>query len=181
MNLTRWIPKPATPPLLPRGKIRLSAPLSFGTIRLAPRLADFAKAYPEIALEVHFSDRLVNLVDEGFDMAVRVGKPRDTTLIARKLCSSQLIVAAAPTYLAAQGTPQTPQDLTRHDCLIDTNYRDPKPLDFCTKSKRCRHRPPDVLQRLGLHDCRRSRAWASPHRPILCWPTALPAGGSCAC
>jgi DNA-binding transcriptional LysR family regulator len=111
--------------LLPRGKIRLSAPLSFGTIRLAPRLADFAKAYPEIALDVHFSDRLVNLVDEGFDMAVRVGKPRDTTLIARKLCSSQLIVAASPAYLAARGVPQTPQDLTGHNCLIDTNYRDP--------------------------------------------------------
>ncbi|MES2434288.1 MAG: LysR family transcriptional regulator [Pseudomonadota bacterium] len=111
--------------LLPRGKIRLSAPLSFGTIRLAPRLADFAKTYPEIALDVHFSDRLVNLVDEGFDMAVRVGKPRDTTLIARKLCSSQLIVAASPGYLATRGIPQTPQDLTGHDCLIDTNYRDP--------------------------------------------------------
>ena len=115
---------------LPRGKIRLSAPLSFGTIRLAPLLAEFAKAYPDIALEVHFSDRLVNLVDEGFDMAVRVGKPRDTTLIARKLCTSQLIVAAAPGYLAQRGTPQTPQDLTSHDCLIDTNYRDPHRWSF---------------------------------------------------
>ena len=110
---------------LPRGKIRLSAPLSFGILRLAPYLADFAKAYPEIALDVHFSDRLVNLVDEGFDMAVRVGKPGDTTLISRKLCSAQLIVAASPAYLAARGYPQTPQDLRQHDCLIDTNNRDP--------------------------------------------------------
>ncbi|OYU40056.1 MAG: transcriptional regulator [Pseudorhodobacter sp. PARRP1] len=116
--------------LLPRGKIRLSAPLSFGTIRLAPLLAEFAKAHPDIALEVQFSDRLANLVDEGFDMAVRVGKPRDTTLIARKLCHAQLIVAAAPAYLATHGTPQTPQDLTAHNCLIDTNYRDPNRWTF---------------------------------------------------
>ncbi|MDB5659483.1 MAG: transcriptional regulator [Cypionkella sp.] len=116
--------------LLPRGKIRLSAPLSFGTIRLAPRLADFAKVYPEIALDVHFSDRLVNLVDEGFDMAVRVGKPGDTTLIARKLSTSQLIVAASPDYLAARGCPQIPQDLTQHECVIDTNYRDPNRWSF---------------------------------------------------
>lgn len=121
--------------LLPRGKIRLSAPLSFGTIRLAPCLADFAKAYPEIALDVHFSDRLVNLVDEGFDMAVRVGKPGDTTLIARKLCSSQLIVAASPAYLAARGTPLKPQDLMQHDCLIDTNYRDPLRWGFAQNQR----------------------------------------------
>jgi len=121
--------------LLPRGKIRLSAPLSFGTIRLAPHLASFAKTYPDIALEVQFSDRLVNLVDEGFDMAIRVGKPRDTTLIARKLCSAELIIAAAPAYLAANGIPETPQDLTHHDCLLDTNSRDPKTWRFAQNQK----------------------------------------------
>lgn len=115
---------------LPRGKIRMSAPLSFGTLRLAPVLTDFAKAYPEISLDVHFSDRLVNLVDEGFDLAVRVGKPGDSALISRKLCQSQVIVAASPAYLAARGRPEQPEDLARHDCLIDTNYRDPHHWTF---------------------------------------------------
>ncbi|GLS86964.1 transcriptional regulator [Cypionkella aquatica] len=121
--------------LLPRGKIRLSAPLSFGTIRLAPSLAEFAKAYPDIALDVHFSDRLVNLVDEGFDMAIRVGKPGDTTLIARKLCTSQLIVAASPAYLAEHGHPKTPHDLSQHACLIDTNYREPHRWTFAQNER----------------------------------------------
>ena len=94
---------------LPRGKIRMSAPLSFGTLRLAPVLADFAKAYPEISLDVHFSDRLVNLVDEGFDLAVRVGKPGDSALISRKLCQSQVIVAASPAYLAQRGRQSAPK------------------------------------------------------------------------
>lgn len=115
---------------LPRGKIRMSAPLSFGTLRLAPVLADFAKAYPEISLDVHFSDRLVNLVDEGFDLAVRVGKPGDSALISRKLCQSQVIVAASPAYLAQRGQPERPEDLVGHDCLIDTNYRDPQHWSF---------------------------------------------------
>lgn len=110
----------------PRGKIRLSAPLSFGLSRLSPLLSSFASRYPEISLDVQFSDRLVNLVDEGFDMAVRVGKPGDTTLIARKLCSVRVIVAASPDYLARRGIPALPQDLVQHDCLIDTNYRDPQ-------------------------------------------------------
>ncbi len=68
-------------------------------------------------------------------MAVRVGKPGDTTLIARKLCNSQLIVAASPAYLVARGVPQTPQDLAGHDCLIDTNYRDPLRWTFAQNQR----------------------------------------------
>jgi DNA-binding transcriptional LysR family regulator len=115
---------------LPRGKIKMTAPLSFGTLRLAPILAGFATTYPEIALDVQFSDRLVNLVDEGFDLAIRVGKPGDTTLIARKLCEARVLVAASPAYLARRGTPQRPEDLADHDCIIDTNFRDPQHWPF---------------------------------------------------
>ncbi len=115
---------------LPRGKIRMSAPLSFGTLRLAPVLTDFATLYPDIALDVQFSDRLVSLVDEGFDLAVRVGKPADTTLIARKLCQARMILAASPAYLTRHPGPAHPSDLTGHDCIIDTNYRDPQHWTF---------------------------------------------------
>jgi DNA-binding transcriptional LysR family regulator len=109
----------------PRGRLRLSAPLSFGELELAGPLSAFARRYPDIELDVQFSDRLVNLVDEGFDMAVRVGRPDDSSMIARRLCAARLIVLAAPGYAAARGAPETPDDLARHACIIDTNFRDP--------------------------------------------------------
>lgn len=108
----------------PRGRIRLTAPLSFGTVRLAPVLARFARAYPEIALEVQFTDRIVNLVEEGFDAAVRVGRAMDGALVGRRLAGARMITVAAPAYLAARGTPETPHDLVGHDCILDMNNRD---------------------------------------------------------
>lgn len=109
----------------PRGRVRLTAPLTFGTAELVPALTAFACAYPEISLNVSFSDRVVNLVDEGFDAAVRIGRPRDTTLIARKLCQTRLVLVASGAYLDRRGPPVRPEDLAAHDCIIDTNFRDP--------------------------------------------------------
>lgn len=109
----------------PAGRLRVAAPLSFGTLRLAPLLMEFARAFPDIQLDVNFSDRAVNLVEEGFDMALRIGSPADSSLIARRLCAVRVAVVAAPDYIARRGTPVTPADLTGHDCIIDTNFRDP--------------------------------------------------------
>lgn len=106
------------------GRLKLTAPLSFGNKQLAPALVDFATRYPEVRLEVGFADRLVSLVDEGFDAAVRIGHHGDASLVARKLCESRIVAVAAPAYLAARGTPGLPQDLAAHDCIIDTNFRD---------------------------------------------------------
>jgi DNA-binding transcriptional LysR family regulator len=114
----------------PQGRVRLTAPLSFGTIRLAPLLARFAADYPDIGLDVQFSDRIVNLVDEGFDAAIRVGTPTDAALTGRRLCSAQVIVVAAPAYLDRYGTPETPAQLRGHRCIIDTNFRDPHQWTF---------------------------------------------------
>jgi DNA-binding transcriptional LysR family regulator len=111
--------------LAPRGRVRLTAPLSFGTIRLSPLLAAFAAQYPDIALDVQFGDRIVSLVDEGFDAAIRVGIPPDSSLTGRKLCSARILAVAAPSYLDARGAPALPADLVDHDCIIDTNFRDP--------------------------------------------------------
>lgn len=107
------------------GKLRLTAPMSFGTTQLAPALIDFAQLYPRIDLDVSFNDRVVNLVDEGFDAGVRIGNPSDSSLIARKLCSARVVLAASPAYLAEHGEPVTPHDLAKHDCVLDTNFRDP--------------------------------------------------------
>lgn len=109
----------------PRGTVRLTAPLSFGTLRLAPILTGFARSHPQIALHVQLSDRLVNLVDEGFDLAVRVGRPGDSSLVARKLCEAEVVAVASPGYLDGRGAPERPEDLAQHDCIIDTNFRDP--------------------------------------------------------
>jgi DNA-binding transcriptional LysR family regulator len=109
----------------PRGRLKLTAPLTFGTLRLVPALNDFARLYTEIDLDVSFTDRMVNLVDEGFDAAIRAGRVADSTLIARKLCDMHTIVVASTDYLARHPEPAHPSDLTQHACIIDTNFRDP--------------------------------------------------------
>ena len=114
----------------PRGTVRLTAPLSFGVLRLAPFLAGFARENPLIGLDVQLTDRLVSLVDEGFDLAVRVGRPGDSTLVARKLAESRIVTLASPAYLAERGRPRRPGDLSAHDCIIDTNFRDPHRWTF---------------------------------------------------
>jgi DNA-binding transcriptional LysR family regulator len=110
---------------VPAGRLRLTAPLSFGASQLAAVLIAFAEKFPAIALDVSFSDRPANLVDEGFDAAVRIGAPADSSLIARRLCPMRIVVAAAPAYLAAHGAPEAPQDLARHACIIDSNFHEP--------------------------------------------------------
>lgn len=107
------------------GRLRLTAPMSFGAVQLAPALIDFAMTYPAIELDVSFSDRIVNLVDEGFDAGVRIGNPADSALIVRKLCDARVVVAAAPEYLKSHGTPAHPNDLLACECILDTNFRDP--------------------------------------------------------
>jgi DNA-binding transcriptional LysR family regulator len=109
----------------PSGKLRITAPITFGTTQLVPVPNQFATVFPDIQLDVSFSDRVVNLVDEGFDAAVRIGHPGDSTLIARKLCAARIVLVAAPSYQDARGVPVTPADLIQHDCIIDTNFRDP--------------------------------------------------------
>jgi len=88
-------------------------------------LVDFARGFPDIQLDVSFADRLVSLVDEGFDVAVRVGNPGDSSLIARRLCDMRIVVFASPAYLDARGEPAEPARLADHDCIIDSNFREP--------------------------------------------------------
>ncbi len=92
---------------------------------MTPALAGFAQKYPDIALEVDFTDRLVSLVDEGYDAAIRVGRPSDSSLIARKLCTARMVAVTTPAYLRRAGTPLHPEDLRNHDCIIDRHARDP--------------------------------------------------------
>ncbi|PVH30361.1 LysR family transcriptional regulator [Pararhodobacter oceanensis] len=118
----------------PRGRLRITAPQSFGNLELAQALIEFAASYPDIALDVSFSDRLAHVVDEGFDMAVRVGRPGDSSLVMRRLCSVRLVLVAAPQYLGENGTPASPKDLAHHACIIDSNLADPDRWQFTAPS-----------------------------------------------
>ena len=102
----------------PRGRLRASAPMSFGILHLAPLLAEFAAECPEVTLDMRLDDRYVNLVEEGFDVAVRIGVLSDSSLVARKLATTRHVVCASEAYLAQHGEPESPEDLVSHDCLL---------------------------------------------------------------
>lgn len=105
----------------PRGRLKVNAPVSFGLLHLAPAIADFLERHPAIEIDIDLNDRYVDLVDEGYDVAVRIGRLRDSTLIARRLAPAHRVVCASPGYLARNGSPVTPEDLMRHNCLLYTN------------------------------------------------------------
>jgi len=109
----------------PRGLLKLSVPISFGAVELGPALLEFATAYPTVGLDVSFSDRIVNLVDEGFDAAVRIGELTDSTLVARRLAAVRIVTCTSPDYLAAAGEPYEPAELVARDLIIDLNSRTP--------------------------------------------------------
>ncbi|RQD08524.1 LysR family transcriptional regulator, partial [Pseudomonas aeruginosa] len=104
----------------PRGRLRVSLPLVSGLV--LPTLADFMQAYPDIELDLDFSDRVVDVVDEGFDVVLRTGQPVDSRLSMRELGEFQLKLVGSPAYFARHGTPRCPEDLLRHTCL---HYRFP--------------------------------------------------------
>jgi DNA-binding transcriptional LysR family regulator len=104
----------------PRGVLRLTAPVSFSFRHLAPAIADYLSAHPDVSIDLSLNDHYVDLIEERFDVAIRVGRLADSSLISRKLCSIAMTVCASPAYLEANGTPQEPSDLTKHNCLVYT-------------------------------------------------------------
>lgn len=104
----------------PRGKLRISLP-SVGTLFM-PKLAAFKRLYPDILLDIDYSDRLVEVIEEGFDAVIRTGEPSDSRLTARRIGSCRKVMVGAPEYFRVAGLPLTPEDLTKHSCLL---YRFP--------------------------------------------------------
>jgi DNA-binding transcriptional LysR family regulator len=101
----------------PKGRLRVSAPLSFGLLHLAPVVAGFRDAFPEVTVDLQLTDRRVDVIEEGFDVALRIGDLADSSLRARRLAPIERVLAAAPAYLDRRGAPAAPDDLARHDCL----------------------------------------------------------------
>ncbi len=116
----------------PRGRLRVSAPMSFGFLHLAPALPDFLARYPEVAIDLAMNDRFVDLVDEGYDVAVRIGAMEDSSLIARKLSPIRRVVCGSPAYLEARGLPVSPDDLKSHECLFNSNIALSQQWQFTT-------------------------------------------------
>lgn len=110
----------------PRGILRVNVPVAFGLLHLAPLLPEFLRRYPELEMEVTLNDRFVDLVEEGFDAAVRITRLEDSTLIARRLAPCRGWICAAPAYLERRGRPQRPEELSRHNCLIYAYARQTK-------------------------------------------------------
>ena len=105
----------------PRGRLRVNAPMSFGFLHLAPAIPDFLFRFAEVEIDMIMNDRFVDLVDEGFDVAVRIGTLDDSSLVARKLAPIRRAVCASPAYLKDHGVPVSPDDLSAHDCLCYSN------------------------------------------------------------
>lgn len=101
----------------PRGRLRINAPVTFGIHALSSKLPDYLNANPEVTLELSLTNRLVDVVDEGYDLVFRIGELTDSGLIARQLAPYRLILCAAPGYLAVREPIKTPQDLSRQECL----------------------------------------------------------------
>jgi DNA-binding transcriptional LysR family regulator len=120
----------------PRGRLRVNAPMSFGFLHLAPAVPDFLARYPEVEVDMIMNDRFVDLVDEGFDVAVRIGQLQDSSLVARQLAPICRVVCASPAYLRARGIPDSPEDLKTHECLLYSNVAVPNQWHFTASDGR---------------------------------------------
>src|SRR5262245_45746257 len=116
--------------ITPSGLLRIAGPLTFGVLHLAPAISDYMTRYPSVTIDVALSDRHVNLIDEGFDVAIRVGEPSDSALVARRLTSGRLVLCASPAYLDRAGRPERPADVARHACLVYADLKSPRTWRF---------------------------------------------------
>jgi len=176
-----------------RGRLRVAVPLSFGLGHLGPAIAEFMAVHPQLELDLDLNDRQVDLLAEGFDLAVRIAELQDSTLVARRLAPIRMVVCASPAYLARHGVPHTADALASHACLVYGNAPSPNLWRYTDPSGR----KGSVQVRARLHanngDCLRQAAEAgqglvlSPSfivyeaieagqlRPVLAdhrWPTA---------
>jgi len=120
----------------PRGKLRISAPHTFGAMHLCEALAVFSERYPLIHMDIEFSDRLVNLIDEGFDTAIRISRLQDSTLIARRIAPVEMVLCASPAYWQKHGKPNHPSELSKHKGIVYSYLSSPGEWVFKENGKR---------------------------------------------
>ncbi|KIF53588.1 LysR family transcriptional regulator [Vibrio owensii] len=120
----------------PQGTIRISAPVAFGRILLAPIMAEFFQRYPDIKVDLQLSDQHTDLISDGIDVAIRAKQLEDSTLIARHLFDNPMLVLAAPNYLQQYGEPKTPEDLKQHNCLVYSRMKDINVWSFTKQNQK---------------------------------------------
>ncbi len=121
---------------MPRGELRISAPVSFAEQYLTSLISEFSKSWPDLKIELIFSDRMVDLMDDGVDVALRIADLPDSSLVARRLCSVRTIVCASPAYLCKAGRPEHPLALTQHQAIFDSNISDKQQWLFREQGKK---------------------------------------------
>ena len=123
----------------PKGNLRISVPMVFGRLYIAPLIAEFLKRYPDIQLQMQMDDKTTDLIAGGFDLAIRIGELPDSSLIARKIAPCVSVICASPAYLAQHGLPIVPSELTQHNCLFYSYFQDGVEWSFLS---------PDGMQRI---------------------------------
>jgi DNA-binding transcriptional LysR family regulator len=149
------------------GVLRVSAPVDFGAERLVEPVTAFMARWPSVEVRLDLSDRMVDLVDEGYDLGVRIGHLTDSSLIAKRLTEAPMAVVGGPAYLAAAGAPEHPNDLSRHDCIIDRNKPAPNLWRFQRGADQVEVK---VKGRMSLNGARASVAAACAGAGIACSP-----------
>jgi DNA-binding transcriptional LysR family regulator len=107
----------------PRGLLRVSAPVTFGEMKLSPLLPKFLALYPDLKIELVLTNSAIDMLEEGIDVRLRIGGVDDSNMIARHLTTFPLVLCASPTYIDQHGLPKAPQQVTQHNCIIDSNFR----------------------------------------------------------
>lgn len=137
----------------PRGKLKITAPVTFGSYSLMPLIIGFLRGNPDVQIDLHLTDRFVDLVEEGYEVAFRIGPLATTGLTARPLAPYRLVVCAAPAYLQARGTPSAPADLTHHECLGYAFWSRPADREWVFYKGTVPHRV-QVSSRLQINESR---------------------------
>src|SRR4051812_8912829 len=109
----------------PKGTLKVTASLAFGHLYLAPLLPELLARFPELSIEMSLTNRFVDLIEEGIDLAIRIGSLADSRLVARRLCTNRRVLVAAPGYLKRRGKPKTVEELARHECVLFTGFARP--------------------------------------------------------